>query len=643
MNSLLNSLLEISLASSILIAVVLILRKLFKNKLGPTVRYGIWLVVVLRLLMPFTIPSPLSLMNILDFNRQDVVSTPAAAPLNNQIAETGIIPNQNFTPAVNPPIQRGFEPGQVISLAWLMGIICVAGYMVFINVAYLKKATKNCRELPPEKQPCLEKILAELKIKQKLPVLVNDKIASPCLIGWFKPKIVLNSQSLEREKSLKHVLLHELCHYKQGDNWLALLRNICCAVYWFNPLVWIGAAACREDSELACDERVLRRLADAENTDYAETLLNLIRKNELKLGVMHISTTMTWGGKKMKERIDQIIKRPKTIKAALVWVIVILLAAGGCTLSSPAPIKTDDSVYDTNILEKLAAYKTPYLGDSSKIGGMIESLPQPSVFHRQNMFSLETDREPYELTVYYEPNDYTGASEPFWYSKMDNNALILFAFIDNLEYITFAYRNTPSNGELNPAEYEGSYAYSRAVFSQRFGDLKALGDDLASFKASLVENLKIDPFRIHYNRISFESTYEHVIYRNGDPDEVIRNEDNSLVMVYENLGAGEHYSPDGELLETIKGNDLTIYLDSDERVYAAYIEGGSEILSGLGIEGDLSYAGITQKLGQPQIAENNNSVISYQLFDSGNRYVIFYFDQSGNLAGHGFNTGKLAI
>ncbi len=340
------------------------------------------------------------------------------------------------------------------------------------------------------------------------------------------------------------------------------------------------------------------------------------------------------------------MNKGKTLKIILVCFIIILLGIGGVVLLNTMPIKINNSGNDNDIdgyadLKKISSYKTSNVGDASKVGSIIENLPQPDPYHIQNMFSLQTDNEPYGLTVYYEYVDYEGESEPFYLSTMDNNALILFTYIDNLDHITFAYRDTPSMGELEEDEYIGIYEYIRSDFIQRFGDLRSLEENLEEFNTVMLENIKIDSWRIHYNRIYFESDYEYIIARNGEPSEIIRNDDSSYIMVYKNLGASENYTPDSELGETIPGDDVTLYLDGGEieGVYAAYISGSGEIGYTLGIENDLTYKGIIKKLGKPQISENNNTTISYQLFNCDSCYVTFTFDEHGNLVGHGFYSG----
>ena len=660
MSTIINILLEISITSSILIIVVLIIRSLFRNRISAPIQYSMWLLVVFRLLMPFSIPSPASVMNIVD--KMQVTSTQIAGTdlINNPAEKTGIdfnnAVNKNFSVDYNafqPDIQADdttISYTAFIILFWLIGIICTAGYMAFVNMTYFKSIHKNSFAFPNDKVYLAEKIRTELKINKHIPVIINDTISSPCLIAWFKPKIVVTSQILESDKIICHVLLHEFCHYKQRDNWFALLRNMCCAVYWFHPLVWIAAAVSRDDAEFACDEKVLQHLDDNENTCYGETLLKIMHRSKLRANAVNTSTTMSMGGKKMSKRIHQIIKRPKTLKIAAICAALILLAVSGTTLSGAISTKTGETLNNTMAegyadLGKIAGYGTIYIGDAASVGNLIASLPEPSVFHSQNMFSLQTESAPYGLTVYYENNGYIGESVPFWYSIMDNNALILFTFIDNLDHITFAYRDTPSNGELKEEEYNGIHEFSRSDFIQRFGDFAVLKKDLEMFDTVLSENLKIDPYRIHYNRIDFGSTYEHVIYRNGDPDKIMRYEDNTYAMVYENLGEIRRYSNDDELVETIHGSNVTVYLDNNETqgVYAVYIKGNSEITAdSLGIENDLTYSGITKKLGQPQITENNDTVISYQLYNSDNQYVTFFFDEFGNLESHGYHIGNNA-
>lgn len=109
-----------------------------------------------------------------------------------------------------------------------------------------------------------------------------------------------------KETDFLPVLTHELCHKKSGDHWWGLVRNICCVVHWFNPLVWLAARLSRNDQEMACDEHVIGPLTDEERIRYASTLaLNAARHCTPETHVL--ATGMTMKGRHIKRRLRAII------------------------------------------------------------------------------------------------------------------------------------------------------------------------------------------------------------------------------------------------------------------------------------------------------------------------------------------------
>lgn len=113
------------------------------------------------------------------------------------------------------------------------------------------------------------------------------------------------------------MLTHEVCHYKGGDHLWALLRLLCCAVHWFNPLVWAAAYMSRTDGELACDERVIDKLKPRQKLDYAHVLvLAAARRNAPGVGVLATGMTMT--GKKLKKRVNSILHNGQVRRGAAV-------------------------------------------------------------------------------------------------------------------------------------------------------------------------------------------------------------------------------------------------------------------------------------------------------------------------------------
>jgi hypothetical protein len=167
-----------------------------------------------------------------------------------------------------------------------------------------------------------------------LPVYIAEGTASPCLFGIPRPAIYLTSKALESENDIHHILIHELCHYSQGDHVWSILRGLCLSVWWWNPLVWIAAILSRADSELACDEAVIKRIGEEKRLAYGRTLINMIAVKTAPSGIMHAATTMISGKHDVKKRLNMIIKKPKTYLPAMIVVVLIATLCTSCTFTS---------------------------------------------------------------------------------------------------------------------------------------------------------------------------------------------------------------------------------------------------------------------------------------------------------------------
>ena len=139
---------------------------------------------------------------------------------------------------------------------------------------------------------------------------ISDAVETPCLFGFFKPAVYVTSEAVADENILRHAVEHELTHYRHMDNIWSLLRVVCLAVHWYNPIVWYAAVLSRKDSELACDEATIKRLGEIERAAYGYTLVRLTCEKRPEL--LNTATTMTGSGKAINERISLIVKKPKT-------------------------------------------------------------------------------------------------------------------------------------------------------------------------------------------------------------------------------------------------------------------------------------------------------------------------------------------
>ena len=341
---------EVLLTSSVLILALLALRRLFRKTISRRLQYALWGLVLLRLLIPASLPAA-------DFS----VLT-AAAPVRQAVETTLETPRRYFnpvdtTPAKEFPHAETAEPGQpiqdyagsfgypvlsqdgstvttyatkldkpflwsdVLAAVWAAGAAIMACWLLLSNLLFWRKLRSARTPYPVEDCPYDV-------------YLVESGLPSPCLFGLLNPAIYLTPAALASPEALRHVLAHEETHARHGDPLWCLLRGLCLVLYWFDPLVWWAALASRTDCELACDEGALRRLGEDARIPYGRTLLSLIPvKKASPASVLVSATTMTAGKKQLTDRITRIAENRKTVRAALLAVALIAVLVCAVTFT----------------------------------------------------------------------------------------------------------------------------------------------------------------------------------------------------------------------------------------------------------------------------------------------------------------------
>lgn len=338
--------------SSILLAVFLLLRGTLFRTLSPRVRYALWGVVLLRLLVPFQIPSlslPASAADLAPevpvlSNRPlspDTAMGHAVIP-SDLLEENGLTITDGGTVQASPSGQDAAlwelqENGEVylyfggltlndvlraaIVLVWSAGTGVVLLAVLAANLRFAQKLRKSRRPLPLADCP--------------LPVYEAYGLPSPCLCGVLRPAVYLTPEAAEDGTVRTHVLSHELTHFRHRDHIWSLLRCLALALHWYNPLVWAAVILSKRDGELACDEGTIRQLGEGERIPYGRTLIGLVARRSGAGGVLSCSTTMTGRKKTVQRRIAQLVKQPETKKTALflaaaaVALAAVFVFAGG--------------------------------------------------------------------------------------------------------------------------------------------------------------------------------------------------------------------------------------------------------------------------------------------------------------------------
>lgn len=328
--------LEWIVSSSLLILVVLVLRAALGKRIGAGLRYGLWSVVLVRLLVPvafFTLAvTPLPAVKAPEALHEESIYV---LPVDHTpVEESGVrfVEDGTMEPFGDPGsfgYPRLEDEGRTvtryaerISPLELLGWIWVAGTAVMVLILITANARFALR---------LRRVRRPLEgTASPVPVYAAPGLPSPCLTGLFRPAVYVTEEAAASPAMLRHVLAHELTHYNHRDHLWSVLRGAALAIHWWNPLVWLAVVCSRRDGELACDEGALKQLGDGERTAYGETLLTLVTAKSTPADLLRFSTTMTGGKRSLKERIQRIAVRPKRLAGAMLAAVAVLTLAAVC-------------------------------------------------------------------------------------------------------------------------------------------------------------------------------------------------------------------------------------------------------------------------------------------------------------------------
>jgi len=302
------------LTSSLLILLVIAVRRVFRGKISPRFQYALWLLVLLRLLLPFSLyRSAVSPANLVPASvSAQVTALPAVARSpGGQTAQARAASSGDASMKIAGP--------DALTLLWLGGMAATAVVLIASNLRFARLLRRTRRALDTD---C------------PLPVYVCGGIPSPCLLFG---KVYITPATAADETRLRYALAHEVTHHRHGDEVWSLLRCLCLAVHWYNPLVWWAAVLSRRDGELACDEAAVRALGEDRRLDYGRTLIGLTAAGGEAHSVLHCATTMTGSKRSLKERINALAKKPRNLAAAVLAVTVLCAAGAGCAFSGHRP------------------------------------------------------------------------------------------------------------------------------------------------------------------------------------------------------------------------------------------------------------------------------------------------------------------
>lgn len=347
--------------ASVIIVLVLLAQWVLGRRLTPRWRHGLWLLVVLRLALPYSVQSPVSLFQ---WVKPHLAAVGTAGSLESALPPEAPSTEETVVAPASPGLLPSAVKGNWLRWVWLAGTVALPSYLLVHGYWLGRKVRRQRPVTDSAVLNLLEDCKQEMGVHTPLMLVETPAVASPSLFGFIRPRLLLPA-GLTRSFSfeeLRYVFLHELGHVKRGDipmNWLMTAALI---VHWFNPLIWYAFSRMRGDQELACDALALGRAREAENRPYGQTMIKLL-EGFTRPAVVPGLVGILEDKNQMKRRISMIAKFKKTNRwsvlaasasAALALVTLTDPPAGGEASAAngggpPVIVSTSPKVGETDV------------------------------------------------------------------------------------------------------------------------------------------------------------------------------------------------------------------------------------------------------------------------------------------------------
>jgi len=287
--------LNMSITATLAGMVVLLMRQI--RHIPRTVIYLLWLLPIVRFIMPFSLSYKYSIMNLLDGVLVKTVPLTTKGAMSEMTMTNCVRAAERYFPNEYKSniLQSVFS---VVSVIWLV-IAAIAFLASIIFYCAAKSEIRNAKHLEGN-------------------IYISDKLLSPAVFGIFRPKIMLPGYF--KEENMEFILRHEEVHIKRFDNLWRVVAVVICCLHWFNPFAWHFLCKFLEDMELSCDEKVLRYCSEDQKIRYAESLIEYETRKTV--------FSSAFGGVKTRTRIEKILSyRKLTVFSASFFTVLVIAVA----------------------------------------------------------------------------------------------------------------------------------------------------------------------------------------------------------------------------------------------------------------------------------------------------------------------------
>jgi bla regulator protein blaR1 len=350
-----------TITGSFVAFLIYIIKTIIGKKINLRVHHTLWLIVLLRLLLPYTVESNISIFNVFpNINESNIKkdTTPKTSPFSyTKLRENNFYWNStnklskiNYNKkSIKSIVFSQYNIFIILSLSWFAGIIIISLIIIIEKIKFRFR-------LSDFEEICNEKIIKIvnknrnlLNIKQTIPVYTSNYIKSPCISGVFRPKIFLPKDIMETFSisQIEHILLHEIIHFKRKDLFYNFFSIVTLIIHWFNPVVWFIIKKMRFERELACDSYALEVIGEEKCISYGQTLIDTIQRYNKRTSYL-LNMTGIFGTKREIERRIIMIKLFKngTYKYSLLAIALIAIISA-VTLTSNVNASDNVEKYET--------------------------------------------------------------------------------------------------------------------------------------------------------------------------------------------------------------------------------------------------------------------------------------------------------
>ena len=456
------NLLNMSITAGYVVVAVILLRLLLR-KAPRWISCALWALVGLRLLLPFSFESVMSLIPSSTTVTPDILYS-AEPAISSGVPTVNSVVNPTIAGSLTPAVTDSASPMQIVmsiaGIVWLIGILAMVLYSAITYIRLRRKV--------------------DSAILLRNNVYKSDAISSPFVLGIVKPRIYLPFAVGEVDSG--YVISHEQTHIRRKDHWIKPFGFLLLTVYWFNPLMWVAYVLLCRDIEVACDEAVIKDIGGNEKKAYSLALLNCaVKRRNIAM------CPLAFGEVGIKERVKNVLNYKKPAFWIIIVAVIACIVAGICLLSNPK--EKAAASYEHPNAEQLFEYRTAYVGDNSAVGNIVSLLEFPSDV-KYDHIELQTSAEPYGVDVYFSVTPEVKAayntSEPDNIDVFRENACIMFSLIGNADEVTF--RLDDSTG--NPADLQFTREWAESIVGADLWAESSSAEKLDSLITQITDHVK---------------------------------------------------------------------------------------------------------------------------------------------------------